>query len=656
MAIYYGNTESTSSGSSSFRIVCEYTASNQGNGCYQYRYRFYVQVTKGNFYGTNLSTSWGSNVTIRGAGKYGYSGYKTKNVAYGSKFTLGTTAYAQYTSSSTYRSQISGSTAIASVPRPKYTVAYNANGGSGAPSKQTKTYGITLKLSSSKPTRTGYSFQGWGTTSTDTSVNYAAGAKYTANAGITLYAIWKANTYTVKFDANGGSGAPSNQTKTYGVNLTLSSTKPTRTNYNFLGWGTSASSTTVAYAAGATYSSNAAITLYAIWELAYVKPTVSNLKVSRCTSSGTADEMGTYAKVTFSWKCDQTIGTNNVSSVKISWGSSSTTVTASGTSGNVSTVVGGGTLSIESSYTITATVTDEEGGSTSLSTTLPTTKFSIDIKSGGTGVAIGKVADTNDLFDVALKSRFRDIAYIANDKPICGATTSGTDISIIYVDSSDNTVVGYGGYINEIGATIIYGNSIKLYSKDGIIQTGATLNLTKTTDLDGEADNKPALIVGSMSGQHIEMDTNEIHAKSSGTSVGSLYINGNGGNVEINGCLMAKNTILWSGVSYMGEDQTATFSDSILDYPTGAVFVWSSYSDGASSDTWFHHFFVPKHQVSAHSGRGVAMTSPYGGMRKYIYISATKATGNAINKAADTTQNGISQKNRLWVLRYVIGV
>ena len=141
MALYYGNTESTSSGNSSFRIVCEYTASNQGNGYYQYKYRFYVQVTKGNFYGTNLSTSWGSNVTIRGAGKYGYSGYKTKNVAYGSKFTLGTTAYAQYTSSSTYRSQISGSTAIASVPRPKYTVAYNANGGSGAPSKQTKTYG-----------------------------------------------------------------------------------------------------------------------------------------------------------------------------------------------------------------------------------------------------------------------------------------------------------------------------------------------------------------------------------------------------------------------------------------------------------------------------------------------------------------------------------
>lgn len=72
-----------------------------------------------------------------------------------------------------------------------YAVKYNANGGSGAPSAQTKWHGETLTLSSTKPTRDCYTFQGWGTTSTDTSVNYAAGANYTANKAITLYAIWK---------------------------------------------------------------------------------------------------------------------------------------------------------------------------------------------------------------------------------------------------------------------------------------------------------------------------------------------------------------------------------------------------------------------------------------------------------------------------------
>jgi len=73
------------------------------------------------------------------------------------------------------------------------------------------------------------------------------------------------NKYTVSFNANKGSGAPANQTKTYGVNLTLSSTKPTRTGYTFTGWNTKADGSGTSYAAGGTYSVNAAATLYAQW-------------------------------------------------------------------------------------------------------------------------------------------------------------------------------------------------------------------------------------------------------------------------------------------------------------------------------------------------------------------------------------------------------
>lgn len=84
----------------------------------------------------------------------------------------------------------------------------------------------------------------------------------------TTYSITNGNkaTYTISYNANGGSGAPAAQTKTYGVNLTLSSTKPTRDGYTFLGWSTSASALTATYAAGATYTANAAATLYAVWE------------------------------------------------------------------------------------------------------------------------------------------------------------------------------------------------------------------------------------------------------------------------------------------------------------------------------------------------------------------------------------------------------
>ena len=72
--------------------------------------------------------------------------------------------------------------------------------------------------------------------------------------------------YTVSYNANGGSGAPGGQTKWYNETLTLQSGVPTRTNYKFKGWATS-STGAVAYQPGGSYTSNANLTLYAVWEL-----------------------------------------------------------------------------------------------------------------------------------------------------------------------------------------------------------------------------------------------------------------------------------------------------------------------------------------------------------------------------------------------------
>lgn len=74
-------------------------------------------------------------------------------------------------------------------PRTKYTVSYNANGGSGAPGSQTKWYDVALTLSTTKPSRLAYGFSGWATSSSG-SVAYASGGKYTANSGAVLYAVW----------------------------------------------------------------------------------------------------------------------------------------------------------------------------------------------------------------------------------------------------------------------------------------------------------------------------------------------------------------------------------------------------------------------------------------------------------------------------------
>ena len=286
-----------------------------------------------------------------------------------------------------------------------YTVSYNANGGSGAPGAQTKTYGVTLALSTVEPTKTGYTFQGWATSS-EGGVSYLSGADYTANAAVTLYAVWKANTYTVSYNANGGSGAPGAQTKTYGVTLKLSSTKPTRTNYNFKGWGTSSSSTTVSYNAGGNYTSNASITLYAIWELAYTAPRLSDFSVARCASDGKESENGTCVKVVFKWATDKTVTAIKIeykTETSTTW--TATTVTGTGTSGTVSKIIGG-SLSTEYAYNIRITVSDSAGSSSSIKD-IPSMHYIVDIRSTGKGIAFGKPSQVDDVADFNYNLRLR---------------------------------------------------------------------------------------------------------------------------------------------------------------------------------------------------------------------------------------------------------
>jgi len=146
-----------------------------------------------------------------------------------------------------------------------YTVKYDANGGTGAKPDQIKTHNVPLNLNGVSPTRVGHTFANWNTAANGSGKSYAFGANYTDNASVTLYAQWKANTYTVKYDANGGTGAPPSQTKTHDVTLTLSNAKPTRASYTLANWNTAANGGGKSYAPGTGYIDNASITLYAQW-------------------------------------------------------------------------------------------------------------------------------------------------------------------------------------------------------------------------------------------------------------------------------------------------------------------------------------------------------------------------------------------------------
>ena len=354
----------------------------------------------------------------QGQYELGYSDYRLnrRQGNYAVSYSARLRSDSSYTSGS--RSSGSGSHTVGSLA--SHTVKYNANGGSGAPGNQTKWYGSTLTLSSTRPTRTGHTFQGWAT-SAGGGVAYQPGQGYGNDADITLYAVWKANTWTVKYNANGGSGAPADQTKTYGQTLKLSTSKPVRTDYNFMGWATSkanADKGTVTYAAGANYTSNAAITLYAVWELAYVRPRITNLTISRCDSAGNISESGTYLRYDFKWATDLT-GVYIQCQWKpqtAAWGSSSqksTTIlsNSSSKSGTITKkVVGSGAISTEQSWSARVYIYDSKGTSYatySSDMSIGTIAYPIDIRKGGKGIAFGKVAEADNLADYNFDVQFR---------------------------------------------------------------------------------------------------------------------------------------------------------------------------------------------------------------------------------------------------------
>jgi len=156
-----------------------------------------------------------------------------------------------------------------------YSVNYSTIGSTSgtAPAAQTKTHGIglTLATNSGSLVRTGYTFAGWNTAANGSGTAYAVGASYSADAAVTLFATWTINTYGVTYDANSPTSgtAPASQTKTHGIDLTLAANSGSlvRTGYTFTGWNTAANGSGTAYAVGASYSANTAVTLYAMWTI-----------------------------------------------------------------------------------------------------------------------------------------------------------------------------------------------------------------------------------------------------------------------------------------------------------------------------------------------------------------------------------------------------
>ena len=116
-----------------------------------------------------------------------------------------------------------------SICYPTFTITYNANGGTGEPASQTKTNGKALTLSSTKPTRQGYTFLGWATSSGASSAQYNPGSSFTTDANTTLYAVWRkdeAISSDINFELSSSAAVPGST-----VELTLKVTGTTKIDF-----------------------------------------------------------------------------------------------------------------------------------------------------------------------------------------------------------------------------------------------------------------------------------------------------------------------------------------------------------------------------------------------------------------------------------------
>ncbi len=140
-----------------------------------------------------------------------------------------------------------------------YTLSLNANGGSVSESSRKVVEG-TAYGTLPTPTRTGYTFSGWFTAKSGGTKVSSTTKMGKANA--TIYAQWTANTYTLSFNANGGSVSENSRKVTYGKTYGKLPT-PTRTDYTFDGWYTAASGGT--RISDSTPVGTANTTVYAHW-------------------------------------------------------------------------------------------------------------------------------------------------------------------------------------------------------------------------------------------------------------------------------------------------------------------------------------------------------------------------------------------------------
>ena len=134
---------------------------------------------------------------------------------------------------------------------PTHTITFEANDGSGRVNRQTAAEGVRTHLAANMFTREHYAFSGWNTAADGSGTAYADRAAVSPAADLLLYAQWTPDSYTVRFDANGGHGYMADQVIAYTPEgETLQEHRFTRDGHGFTGWNTHSDGSGIFYTDG----------------------------------------------------------------------------------------------------------------------------------------------------------------------------------------------------------------------------------------------------------------------------------------------------------------------------------------------------------------------------------------------------------------------
>lgn len=373
------------------------------------------------------------------------------------------------------------------------------------------------------PTWAGRTFNGWYTEESGGTRVGGGGDPYTPFANVNLHAQWTLKTYTVSYNKNAASNVtvnnmPSSQTKDHGTDLTLSNNLPTRGNasagsytvnfnanggtvtppsatsaltqsYTFSKWNTKSDGSGTNYSRGGTYSANASVTLYAKWTVG--SPTAAAVTLPTPTRSGYLFN-GWYTAASGGTKVGDGGGsyvpTTNNTNLYAHWSAQKSTVsTTNGTLGTAQTI----TITRNNSsfkHTLTYSYGSATGTiatkttSVSVSWTPPTS-----LASQFPSATSGTCTITCQTFDgdtsLGTTTTTCSLAIPASIKPTINSFTATPQSSNAAISGWGVLVKGYSTVALSVSKTLNGGATLAsiAFSGPGISSTGTSTTATTST-------------------------------------------------------------------------------------------------------------------------------------------------------------------------------